>query len=219
MQKTSHIHSQKEWLKTRLNEMDASVAHFETALGQTKSMAGSKASVAVEDMKNRRDSLKHWVDQKEDQGGQAWKDTKIKVDKEWNAFENSVENFLEATQDKVKASTEAFMTRAASQKQSWGESIEGIKTAAATFTENRKAEVEKTTTKLDFQADKVGDALKGINEAGHASWPALRNALAESRDAFDHAFEDTKVAFKHANKNSRSGNVPLKHVNKNNRSG
>lgn len=195
-----HQHSQTEWLEARLDEMDASIAHFEMTVKYLTSATRLKADAAVENMRQRRESFKRWVDQKEDRGEQAWKTNKRKFEKEWDSFEGSVEAFLEATQDKTKASAEIFKTRVASQKQAWDKTLRRFGKSAESFKDRRKSDVEKATATLKAETDKVGDTLKGINAAGHESWPALRKALSQSREAFDDALADTKTAFERAEK-------------------
>ncbi|GHB05321.1 hypothetical protein GCM10009069_29730 [Algimonas arctica] len=195
-----HLHSQTEWLEARLDEIDDSIAHFETSVKYVTSNTRSKADAAMEDMRQRRDSFKQWVDQKEDQGEQTWLANKTKFEKEWDFFEESVETFLEATQDKAKASADIFKARAASQKLAWDKTVGRLKKSADKFNDRRKADVDKATATLKAETDKAGDTLKGINAAGHESWPALRKALSKSRNAFDDALADTKAAFKRAEK-------------------
>jgi len=57
MPQISHIHSQTEWLKSRLDEMDASVGHFESNIEKATTAARAKAIDAITDMKQRRDSF------------------------------------------------------------------------------------------------------------------------------------------------------------------
>lgn len=195
MPQISHIHSQTEWLKTRLDEMDASVAHFESSLEKTSAMVQSRAANLMADMKRRRDSFKHWFDQREDQGEQAFGEAKDKLEHEWEAFETSVESFLETAENKADAANEAFKVRVTCQRKSWLHAIERAKTASHSFGEERKLEINKAIAKLEADANKLGYKLKGSNKAGHESWSAFRTALSDSRTAFDHAFGETKVAF------------------------
>lgn len=200
MPKNSHMHNQTEWLKARLDEMDASIANFEVSLGKTRSSASRAAHDAFESMKLRRDAFKHWADQKEDQSENAWASTKDKLEEEWDEFEESIESFINATKNKTKSSADTFKTRAASQQRSWNEAIKGAKLSVVSFADKRKADLEKATLKMEAEADKVGHTFMGINAAGNEAWPAMREALSTSRGAFDHALDDMRAAFNIARK-------------------
>lgn len=198
MTQESHIHKYTEWTKNRLDEMDASLAQFESRISQVPVQAHAKADAAIADIRRRREAFSQWADAKEDQTEAAWAQTKSKLEAEWEGFEDSVETYLEAVKDNTKQIQDTFKARAESQKNSWGQSISRAKHAAETFRSDRKEDLQSAVHKLEDEAHHVENKLKALNSARQDSWSVFRMALSESRGAFDTATEETRTAFSRA---------------------
>lgn len=198
MTQDSHIHKYTEWTKNRLDEMDASLAEFESRVGQVPAEAHVKADAAIADIRRRREAFSQWANAKEDQTEEAWAKTKSKLESEWDGFEGSVETYLGAVKGNAKQIQDTFKARAESQKNSWGQSISRAKHAAETFQSDRKEDMQSAVHKLEDEAHHVTGKLKALNFARQDSWSVFRMALSDSRTAFDTATEEAHTAFSRA---------------------
>lgn len=196
MTSQSHIHTYTEWTKTRLDEMDASVAVLEAKVAELQSDARAGADAAIADMKARRDKFSAWAQQEQDMNAQAWAVTKAEREAEWASFEKAVDAYLDAAEGQTEATEKTFEARVSAQRKAWRETAGKLKDDASTFQADRKAEVDAAVAKLEKGAITAGDQLKKLNTVGGTSWAALRTALTDSRHAFDKAFDEAQAAFK-----------------------
>ncbi|AKI00300.1 hypothetical protein IMCC20628_01584 [Hoeflea sp. IMCC20628] len=192
----SPIHTYTDWTKTRLDEMDASVAVLKAKVAYLQSDARAQAEATIADMKTRRDKFAAWTQKEQDMNAQAWAATEAEREAEWASFEKAVDAYLDAAEGQAEATRKTFEARVAAQQKAWRETAEKFKDGAAKFQTDRKADVDAAVAKLEKDAATAGDQLKKLNAAGGKSWAALRTALTESRHTFEKAFDEAQAAFK-----------------------
>lgn len=198
MTTTSNIHPFTEWAKSRLDEMDAALAVFETKAKGAEKDTGKKADAAIANMKKRRDAFRAEVEKEHEANAKAWSATNAQLEDEWHAFEEDVDAYWESVGDKAGSYGAAFRAQADAQKQAWRDTAARIKAAAKTFQADRRTEVDAAIVKSEHIAQNAGAKLDNVSEASKISWVALKSALTESRSAFDAANTKAQAAFKDA---------------------
>lgn len=104
MSKTSNIHPFTKWAKSRLDEMDASLAVFETKVDTVEAKSRKRADAAIADMKTRRDAFKAEVEETHERDVKALAQASDKLEAEWEAFEDDVEVYWDNVADQTKES-------------------------------------------------------------------------------------------------------------------
>tara|TARA_R110001592_G_scaffold12718_1_gene60099 strand:- start:326 stop:925 length:600 start_codon:yes stop_codon:yes gene_type:complete len=194
----SHIHSFIERAKNRLDEIDASVAHFEARAQDVQAEARAKADEAITKMKANRDAYQAWVAENQEIGELVTAEAREDLEAEWAAFEDNVMAYFDAAAGMYEQDRAYFQVRIEALKDAWEKTMERVKKTAKTLQASSKAEVDAAVAKLEKNEDIAIAKLKDLNKAGNASWAAVRDALSASRAAFDKALEETQSAFKKA---------------------
>lgn len=196
MTEQSHIHKSVEWAKNRLDEIDSSVAHFETRAQELQSEARAKADAAIARMKTSRDAYRAWVKENDEIALLIEAGEKKKLEAAWAEFEDNVMAYFDAAAGMYESDKAYFQLRIEAQKEAWHKTIDRVRATAKTFQANRKTEIDAAVATLEKNADVANAKLKELNKAGNASWAAVRDALSASRSAFDKALGETQSAFK-----------------------
>lgn len=197
-------HPSVEWARSRLDEMDASLTVFERKVQAVESGTREKAQSAIADMKKRRDNFNAAIEKSRDSSEKAWEAMNAKLEAEWKAFEDDVETFWASAGHKADMYEEAFWARAKAQKKAWHDTVTRMKTSAAKFQVNRKADFDTAVSGAESVAHDAGAKLDDVHDAGKTSWVAFRSALTLSRSAFDEANIKAQSAFNKAMKNDKT---------------
>jgi hypothetical protein len=203
MNKKNDISPYTEWVKSRLDEMEAVLKVVENTVEGVAADTRKNADQTVKDMKKHRDAFKAKLKDEYKDDAKAWSETSEKLEKEWDAFEDDVEAYWKSVGEKSDAVEDAFKAQAEAQQKAWNDTAERIRKAAAEFKADRDAEVDAAVAKADLMAQNAGAKLGHMGDAGKASWAALRSALTESRSAFDAANTKAQAAFKDAMKKNQ----------------
>jgi len=204
MTTTSNIHPFAEWAKSRLDEMDAALAVFETKVDDAEAGTREKADTAIENMKKHRDAFKARIQTERDSDVNAWGEANAQLETEWHGFERNVETYWESAGDKAGAYAAAFKAQADAQQKAWNDTATRIKAATVTFQADSKADVAKAVAKAEHIAQDAGAKLENLNKAGKTSWGAMQSALTESREAFDAANSKAQTALMGAVKKEKT---------------
>ena len=196
MTNQSHLHSYIERAKNRLDEINASVTHFEARAQDVQSEARAKADAAIAKMKSNRDAYQAWVAENQEIGELVTAEAREDLEAEWGKFEDNVMAYFDAAAGMYEKDKAYFQVRIEAQKDAWSKTMDRVKEAAKTFQTNRKAEADAAVATLQKNADVANAKLKELNKAGNISWAAVRDALSASRAAFDKAMSETQSAFK-----------------------
>lgn len=195
MTTTSKIHPFAEWAKSRLDEMDAALAVFETKANDVGAGTLKKADAAIADMKKHRDVFAARIKREHDSDVKAWGEANVQLEAEWHGFEKNVESYWDSVGDKASAHGDAFKAQADAQKKAWTDTATRIKAATKTFQAGRKADVAAAVAEGEHIAHDAGAKLGNLNKASQTSWGAMRSALTQSREAFDVANSKAQAAF------------------------
>jgi len=198
MTNQSHLHSYIERAKNRLDEIDASVAHFEARAQDVQADARAKADAAIAKMKANRDAYQAWVAENQEIGELVTAEARKDMEAEWARFEDNVMAYFDAAAGMYEQDKAYFQVRIEALKDAWAKTMERVKKTAKTLQASSKAEVDTAVARLEKNADIANAKLKDLNKAGTTSWTAVRDALSASRAAFDKALEESQSAFKKA---------------------
>jgi hypothetical protein len=194
----SHMHVYLNWAKERLDEMDATLALFESKVGELQGDARAKAERALADMRAKRDAFRETIKKEAEMSEADWNRAKASLETDWNAFEASVQKYIDAAGLKVEQQKAAFRVRADAQRKAWQEAIEKIENSTAGFAADRKAEAESAVKRMKAESVTAEAKLDKLSRAESESWSAFKKALGETRTAFDHANQQAYDAFKRA---------------------
>ena len=194
----SSMRAHLDWAKGRLDEIDATLASFESSAAKLQTDARTKAEPALAHVRAARDAFRKAIKEQGQATEAAVAISKKELETQWTAFEGSVQTYFEVTGKHVKDQQAAFAARATAQHAAWQEAIEKLHKSAASFTADRRAEVEKAVTHMKAEADATKVKLDKLHKAGGESLTAMKSALSETRGALDRARESALEAFKRA---------------------
>jgi ElaB/YqjD/DUF883 family membrane-anchored ribosome-binding protein len=194
----SSVHVYLNWAKERLDEMDATLASFESKVGQLRGELRAKAESTLADMRARGDAFRETIKKEREANEAAWARVKAALEADWNAFEASVQKYIDTAGEQIGQQEAAFRASAEAQLKAWQGAIDEFQTSAKGFAADRKADVESALKRMKVEAETAKAKLAGLNRAGNESWSALKTGLAETRAAFDRTNQAVNDAFKRA---------------------
>jgi len=198
METRSSVHVYLDWVKGRLDEVDATLASAEGCTAKLYGDARAKADRAVASMHQARDAFGKFMKEQAEAGQETLAHSKTAVDNQWALFERSFQDYVEAAGKQADVERAAFEARAAAQGKAWQEAIDNLHKSASAFAADRRADLEKAVTQMKTQADTAKLKFDKLYEAKGESWVALKTALSESRAALDRAYQAAQEAFKRA---------------------
>ena len=191
----SSMHAHLDWAKCRLDEIDATLASFESSAGKLQSEARSRAEPALARMRAARDAFRRAIKEKGQATEAALALSKKELESQWAAFELSAQTYLDEHVKNLKA---AFMARAAAQRKAWQETIDMLHESTASVAAHRRDDIEKAVKHMTAEADAAKAKLDKLNKASGESWTAMKSALSETRATLDRAQQAAFDAFKRA---------------------
>ena len=198
MDSQSTMHAYLDWAKGRLDEIDATLVSFESSATKLQADTRTKAESALANMRTARDAFRKSMKDYGQASEASLNRSKEALESQWNAFEASVQTYLNSTGKQVKDQQAAFLARAAAQRKAWQESIDTVQRSTASFAADRRDDMEKVLERMTTEADAAKTKLDKLNKAGSESWAAMKSALSETRDAMDRAQKAALDAFKRA---------------------
>ena len=198
MTKHSSIHEYVNWAKERLDEMDASVAALEERVRHQKADAKAKGEKVIADLKAKRNAFAANVKKQADAGAAAWEHAKSELESSWQQFECELDAYLDAADAQIEEQQALFAKRVAAQERAWREAGEKLAAEAQGVAAARRAEFDAAVKQMQADAAAAKVHLERLKTAQRETWSALRDALAQSRKAFDHANQRAADAFQRA---------------------
>ena len=198
MASESEMHPYVDWAKERLDEIDATLASFESSVAKMQTEARAKAEKAVTDIRGTRDAFRKSLAEHAQASETAFDQLKASLETRWTAFEADVQTFLDAAGKQAKEQEATFQARAEAQRKAWQESMDKLREAAASFTADRRAYIETALKQMKTEADAAKVKFDTLNKASGESWAAMNSALTETRAAMDRANQAVYDAFKRA---------------------
>jgi hypothetical protein len=183
-QRTWNAHPHLAWAMWGLDEIEATLASIEGRL-HSRTSVHPKVESAMVDMHRARDAFRNSIGEHVNEG--ALTRSKANLERQWAAFEDSVQNYLDTVDRQVSEQEIVFRARADAQDKAWLQAIDNLHKSAARFAADRGSDIETTVKRLESEADAARVKLDTLNKAEDASWAAMRSALAETRAALDHA--------------------------------
>ena len=193
-----YAHHWSNWMKQRLDEMDATSTSIEIRLATLKADAKKQAEKAVADIQAQRAAFQEAIRKQHHESEADWAKTKSALEANWASFETAVQGYLKHARPLVEQQQATFKARAEAQRKAWEETISKLRGKAATFAAAKKQELDVELCRLQGEADAAKCKLETNLKAGEQSWAALKTALEESRIAFDKASHKALEAFKKA---------------------
>jgi hypothetical protein len=194
----SSIHFYLNWAKERIDEMDATLASFESKVSEVQADARAKANQTLADMRKKRDDFRDTVKKQAQANEAAWIREKARLESEWNAFETEAKKYVETFGKQIEQQQATFKRLATAQVKAWREAADNLRTAGKEFAAKHQSEIDATVKRMEVDAAAAEEKLQKLNQAGMQSWSALMGALGETRAAFDRANKAAQEAFKRA---------------------
>jgi hypothetical protein len=198
MSEQSSLHAYLTWTKQRLDEMDATLASFETRASQVKADAKAKATQLIADMKKQRKEFEAEAKAHSEAHDAALRTSKTQLEKQWASFEAEVKTYLETVGKDIEQKRATFAEAAGAQMKAWNEATEKLRNASAKLATDNKAKADKVIVQMRAEASEIKAHLEKLKLAGSESWAALSTALETSRKAFDVANQKAWDALKGA---------------------
>jgi hypothetical protein len=177
-----------------LNEIEATLASIENRL-HSRASVHPKAESAMVDMRLARDAFRSSIEEQLDQASLSR--SKADLERQWAAFEDSVQNYLDKVDKQVTEQETVFRARADAQRTAWLQAIDNLHTSAGRLAADRRSDIETAVKHLVSEADAAKVKLDQLNQAEGASWAAMRLALAETRAALNRAHRSVLDALEH----------------------
>jgi hypothetical protein len=198
MPEHSSMHLYLNWIKERLDEMDAALASLEAKTSQHKVDTQAKADRMIADLKKRRDEFQAKAKTLADANEGAWQAAKAQLESQWNGFEAQVKTYFETVGKQIEQQQSTFRDIGAAQVKAWRDAADKFHEEATKVGTEKRANFDAAVKQMKAEATEAEARLQKLRKAGGESWAALGAALAESRKAFDQANQKAFDAFKRA---------------------
>jgi hypothetical protein len=180
-----NAHPHLAWAMWGLDEIEATLASIESRRHGRDSVPAPRVEKAMVDMRMVRNAFRNSIEEQVHQASLAR--SKADLEGQWAAFEDSVQNYLDAVDKQVIEQETVFRARADALSRAWLQAIDNLHKSAAGVAADRRSDVEAAVKHLASEADAAKVRLDKLNKAEDASWAAMRSALSETRTALDHA--------------------------------
>jgi len=185
-QRTWNTHPHLAWAMWGLDEIEATLASIEGRL-HSRASVHPKVESAVVDVRMARDAFHKSIGEHAHVNEVALARWKVDLERQWAAFEDSVQNYLDTVGRQVGEQETVFRARADAQSKAWLQAIDNLHKSATRVVVDSRSNIETAVKHLESEADAAKVKLDKLNKAEGASWAAMRSALAETRTALDHA--------------------------------
>ena len=198
MSEHSKMHVYLDWTKERLDEIDATLASFETSIAHLSADARQKANSALSQIRASRDAFRQTMTHEKEATETAWIKAKTALEAKWKTFETGVEAYLKAAGHEIEHREAAFKARADAEQKAWHDTMAKFDKSVKNVAAEGKVEFDAALKKMKSEADVAKANLERLRGARDQSWSTLKTALTETRAAFDRADHAVHEAFKRA---------------------
>ena len=192
----AYAHQFSNWMKARLDEMDATFTAIEKNAATLHADAKRQAEQAIAQMHTQREAFQDAIRKQQHDNEAALAKTKAALEANWSSFETAAQDYVKQAQLSAQQQAATFKARAEAQRKAWDETLSVLRNKAKTAADERKRDLDAALTHLQSQADAAKAKLEASQKAGTESWAAFKTALHESRVAFDKASQKALEAFK-----------------------
>jgi hypothetical protein len=194
-QRVWNAHPHLAWAMWGLQEIEATLASLEGNIHEYAETHPTAES-AITLMRKARDAFQKAILEHRPLNEIAPTCSKSAFEGEWAAFEESLETYMDSVGRQISEQERVFRVRADAQAQAWQQAIDHFHESAATFSSERRRDIEAAIRRLGSEADASKAALDKLNKAEGASWTAMKSALSETRAALDRAHHAAREAMK-----------------------
>ena len=198
MSQHNPTNSYLNWVKERMNEMDAVLVSLRAKAAPLQADAIAKRDQLIADLKKHRDEFKVSAEKHAEIGEAAWERASSELEVQWNGFEGRLRAYFDTGGKHVEQQQATFRDVAAAQVKAWRETAERIQESASKLAASRRPEVDVVIKQMQSEAAEAEARLQKLKHAERQSWSALSTALADSRKAFDKANRKAWDALKRA---------------------
>ena len=192
-----YSHYFSNWAKERLEEIETTLKLMDSHARALHAERRQQAEKVVAEIRAQGEAFQEAIRKQKHEGEAAWAAAKIELAPAWASFEATVQRyFTEAGHTQQQGAT--FKARAEAQRKAWQQTIDTLRASSASFAVAKRHDLDKVLDHLKAEADAAKPKLEKQQKAGEQSWAALKDALEESRSAFDKASHKAFEAFKKA---------------------
>ena len=192
------LHPFLDWMKQRMDEMDAVVASLESKAGKLKADSAPKATKLLADLKKRRAKFRVNAKAELEAAERLLKTGKAQLETQWKGFEGRAQTYLKGLNKQAGQHQATFRGVATAHIKAWGEVQKQLQAEAAKLTATQRVKVDAALKQMKTQAKEAEQRLKKLTQTGDRSWASLNAALTQSRKAFDQASREAWEGFKKA---------------------
>jgi hypothetical protein len=192
------MHYYVNWVKERLDEMDAALTSLEAKVPQVKADSKMKAKQAIADLKRRRDEFASLAKKEAEAGEATWQRVQTELQSQWNSFDGQLKAYLENAGKQIEQQRATFLNIAAAQAKAWREAADTFHHEASKIAAAKRADLDAAINQMKAEARQAEARFNKLKQVGSETWAALGAALAESRKAFDGANQKAADALKGA---------------------
>ena len=197
MDNSSYSHEAINWVKQRLDELDAIILEVEKSIADQSDAVRTEAETALERLKAARLTFQHQYDTLRVDATdlkQKTKSVQDALDEEWIEVETSVQSFLTTIADQAGAVRSFVAARAAAQRRSWEALLTGLRTRATDNFDRTRHEFDSVMFRLSGAAEKFQARIGDTKDAGDESWAAVKAGLSEVKAVHDRTLEKLKAS-------------------------
>ena len=187
MTEDAYAHRFLNWIKARLDEMDATLTLIEMSTATLQASAQKQVEETLSQIGTRRKAFEEAIRAQQTETEAEWTKAKIVLEADWAFFEGAVEDYVKNSPLPSQEAVKLFRARAEAQGKAWDETISALKKKAGMAPAKGKQAIDDALTHLKQQADEAKAILEARQKARSKSWAAFKAALQESRAAFDKA--------------------------------
>jgi len=187
MTQDAYAHQFSNWIKSRLDEMDATLTLIKKSKDALHADAKKQAEEIIARIGTRRKAFEETIRKQQPESEAAWAKAKTTLEADWASFEAAVEDYVKNSRLSAQERMAVFKARAEAQRKAWDETISALQKKAGMAAAEGKQDLDAALSHLKQQADEAKTKLEASQKAGSESWAAFKTALRESRAAFDKA--------------------------------
>src|SRR5271157_3382066 len=129
MTQDAYAHQFLNWIKARLDEMDATLTLIEKSTAVLHADAKKQAEEIIAQIDTRRKAFEEAIRKQQPESEAAWAKAKTTLEADWASFEAAVEDYVKNSPLSVQRGA-VFKARAEAQRKAWDETISALQTKA-----------------------------------------------------------------------------------------
>ena len=195
MNQTSRIQPFVVWSKNRLDEMEAAVLKAENDAGKAEQRMKADIAATLAKAKQTRNRFKAaiqtGIEELEHSGEGAIQSAKQQLERDWEEFGKA----MDAAVVQLNNAGKEYEARAATQLNRWQQTIHKCNKAVAVITVELKKSFNAAIKRMQEKSLQGKAQFDEVRQAASTSSEGYRQALQQSCEAFDEAYESAKSAF------------------------